>query len=103
MILTIATGLWIVFILIYFWIMLLKYPLGHWEEGNPYAHETLGIPPGTIRTVLALTMTFMFILSHSYSLAFEAINTDSVDNATMLVLGFYFADRTIKRIVDGQQ
>lgn len=104
MILFIATGIWLLFIIIYFWTMLRKYTLKDWiTNPNPYKEETLGIPKGTIRTILALSMLFMFILIHVYSIAFEGIPTEAVDNATYLVLGFYFSDRVIGKIVNGKK
>lgn len=104
MILIIAAGVWMIFILIYFWVMLAKYPLRNWgHDHNPYEDETLGIPKGTIRTILALSMLFMFILGHGYALAFESIDTTSIDQATFMVLAFYFSDRTVRAIIDGKK
>lgn len=104
MILFLSAGIWVLLILIYFCIMLRNYTLKDWGINlNPYKHETLGIPKGTIRTILALSMLFMFILTHIYSITFEGIETEAIDNATYLVLGFYFSDRVIEKITNGKK
>lgn len=103
MILGIATGIWVALVIVYFWIMLVKYPFKYWEEyQNPYEKETLGLPKGTIRTILALSVLFLFLMAHGYCLLVDNIVTKSIDQATFLVLAFYFSDKAITTITYGK-
>lgn len=75
------------------------------KKENPYKDQSLGLPKGSIRGILALTMVMLFVTAHIHGMnTGEALaNLESIDNATMLVLAFYFADKTVRGIRNGKK
>ena len=76
-------------------------------EGNPFASETMGLPPGTIRGAIALTVTIgglaMFVATLGMDPSIE-VNTLFVDNmeffktAFLMVIAFYFGNKSLEAL-----
>ncbi len=94
--------IWMVLLIIVFWKMVQKYPLGKWSKAdpNPYDGETLSMPRGTIRGVLTLTILASVILLQLYAIN----NMDSMEkitpmlNAFELIIAFYFGSKVMHHL-----
>ena len=67
---------------------------------NPYANETLGLPPGTLRGVLTLTLLIVVIILVCLSMLVNQLQGayDELVNAFEIVLAFYFGNRIVNGI-----
>lgn len=77
------------------------------REHNPHANETLGLPPGTVRGIMALSL-----LMGALSMMIAALGSDNtysenvffVDNfeffktAFLMMIAFYFGDKSLKHL-----
>jgi hypothetical protein len=67
--------------------------------GNPYQSDSFGLPPGTIRGILALTALVMFLLVEGVNLWSPASlegQFDGLVTAFQMVLAFYFGSRAVE-------
>lgn len=96
--------IWIILVIVFLWLLVKKYPLGIYSRKsnleNPYKLETMGIPRGVIRGILALTVLVAVVLFQIYALRFlesdEKIS--SFISAFEIVLGFYFGAKVVHHI-----
>jgi hypothetical protein len=94
--------IWMLLLMIVFWKLVKRYPLGKWSQTdpNPYSTETLGMPRGTIRAVLTLTILAVVMLLQLYAInnmeSMEKIST--MLNAFELVLAFYFGSKVMHHL-----
>lgn len=88
---------WLVVVIYWLNKMMDKYTYGvqaageKWE--NPYRDETLGLPPGTLRAILTLTIMIVVIVLVFVSGAYEEIIT-----AFEIILAFYFGGRLVNNV-----
>ena len=64
MLLYVPILIWVGLLIIYFIFLAKKYTFGDWtkDNPNPYEGETLGLPKGTFRGILTLTIMFVAVL-----------------------------------------
>lgn len=69
-------------------------------DKNPYKNETLGLPPGTLRAVLTLTLLIVVIDLICLSLIMEEFRDSfsSLINAFEVMLAFYFGSRIVSNV-----
>lgn len=79
---------------------------------NPHANETLGLPPGTVRGTLAITLLIAglamliasFQLDQTYdSNALFVDNFEFIKTAFLMMIAFYFGDKSIKALSERNQ
>lgn len=96
-------GIWLILLIILVTGLVIKYPFGRWtaEKPNPYATETLGIPRGTFRAILTLTLLFitiMFEMANLYSGATTEENFIEWLTAFQMMIAFYFGSKVMHHI-----
>jgi uncharacterized membrane protein len=98
--------IWIVLIVLFLWILVSRFPLrsvsGH---ANPYETETMAIPRGVIRGILALSVLVAVILFQVYALRFleSSEEISAFINAFQVVLGFYFGAKVVHHLASADK
>lgn len=94
--------LWLFLILAFFIILFVKYTFGNWssENPNPYQDETFGMPRGTFRGTLTLTLVYVTVILELVNVrivGFEAeIHEFMV--AFQMMLAFYFGAKVMHHV-----
>ncbi|HEX3006541.1 MAG TPA: N-acetylmuramidase family protein, partial [Bacteroidales bacterium] len=78
------------------------------REKNPYIDQTFGLPPGTVRGVLALTLLFCAVGMMIYSMGqtgnadsqFMQDNLEFFKTAFLMMIAFYFGGRSLEILRD---
>lgn len=96
------------FILILTWLGFVTYWINHLltkytfnrDYDNPYKEETLGLPPGTLRGILTLSLLVIVVLLVCMSMLVNQLQGayDELINAFEIVLAFYFGNRIVNGI-----
>jgi hypothetical protein len=77
---------------------------------NPYIDQTFGLPPGTVRGMIAFTLLFGAIALVVVSIGMKNTGTDSVmlkdqfeffKNAFLMMIAFYFGSRSLETLTKG--
>lgn len=95
----IPTFVWLIVVVLYLWVLTKKFLLGDSGSNNPYKTETMGLPRGTIRGVLTLTLLFVVIVLQLYLIkhgTIEKVNT--LMSAFELMLAFYFGSKVMHHL-----
>jgi hypothetical protein len=92
--------IWFIGIILFLIYLVLKYdPLMNID--SPYANQTLGLPPGTFRAILTMSLLFAVVLLEGYALTnmeqHEKIQQvlDPLLTAFQLMIAFYFGTKMI--------
>jgi hypothetical protein len=113
----IKTAIWLVYVPILIWSVLLicyiiwlsnKYTFGKWDQDknkNPYCDETLGMPRGTMRGLLTLTVLFVAIVLEVFTLQYDKHeqNTHEFIVAFQMVLAFYFGSQIMGQVTSAEK
>jgi H+/gluconate symporter-like permease len=94
--------IWFIVMLIFLAILIKKFPLRKWEKGedNPYKTETMGIPRGTIRGIISITLLIGAVLLQIYALMYLE-NDEKISgfmNAFEIMLAFYFGSKVLHHV-----
>ena len=70
------------------------------KENNPYKHETLGLPPGTLRGILTLTILLVVVILVCLSMVIRQLEGtyDQLLTAFELMIGFYFGSKIMSNV-----
>ena len=93
---------WAALLIIFFLILARKFTLGKWDakNPNPYSGETLGLPKGTLRGILTLTIMFVAILLEIFTLNnpdYER-HISQFLTAFQMVIAFYFGGQVMSQL-----
>ena len=81
--------LWVLALFSFLLFAFRKYTFGNWRIGeNPYQGETLGLPRGTIRAIITLSLLFIFISLEVLNLhvpGFEATRESLIVSVQMIL------------------
>ena len=97
---------WAALLIIFFAVLARKFTLGRWDTNNPnpYSGETLGLPKGTFRGILTLTIMFVAVLLEIFTL-----NNPNYENqidkfltAFQMVLAFYFGSQVMSQLTSAE-
>lgn len=93
---------WLGLVVIFLIILARKYTFGKWtpENPNPYKNETLGMPRGTMRGVITLTLLVLVALLEVQSLIHPEIEKviDKLLVAFQMMLAFYFGSKAMHHV-----
>ncbi len=108
--------LWQVLIPIFFWLALLlgffvflfvKFTFGNWttENPNPYQDETWGMPRGTFRGALTLTLVFMTAILELVNVRIIGFENEIREFmiAFQMMIGFYFGSKVMHHITSSDK
>lgn len=94
--------LWLGLLLAFFIFLFIRYTFGNWtsENPNPYQDETFGMPRGTFRGALTLTLVYVVVILELVNVrivGFEAeIHEFMV--AFQMMIAFYFGSKVMHHI-----
>ncbi len=94
--------LWLALLLAFFVILFAKYTFGNWsaENPNPYQDETFGMPRGTFRGSLTLTLVYIVTVLELVNvriIGFEA-EIHELMVAFQMMIAFYFGSKVMHHI-----
>ena len=99
--------LWLGLVLTFLIIMFFKYTFGNWtkENPNPYRTETFGMPRGTFRGILTLSLLFIVVILELVNVrivGFEAeIHEFMV--AFQMMIAFYFGSKVMHHVTSADK
>jgi hypothetical protein len=97
----IPTILWALLVIWFLVRMLRKYTFGKWENSeNPFLKETWGMPRGTIRGILSLSLLFYVLLFETLSLTIPSLEKRAGELFTAfgLMIAFYFGSKVMHHL-----
>lgn len=97
---------WLVAISIYLSRLLKNYTLKDWgDKENPYKFETLGLPRGTLRGVLTLTLLIVVVILVCTSMLVKPMRGcfDSLIDAFQVMLAFYFGSKVMHHVTSSDK
>ncbi len=97
-VLAIAIAAWLIRILIFFMVRLLK-----WREPNPHeSKETMGLPKGAVRTFLALSFTSLTTLAILGENVIDDVDKKWLLGELGIIIAFYFGSKAVESYVDSR-
>ncbi len=93
--------IWLALVLILLIILLKKYTLKDWgDKKNPFQDESLGMPRGTFRSILTMTLLYVAVvleLVSVHTVGFEE-NVSEFLTAFQMMIAFYFGSKVMHHI-----
>ncbi len=93
---------WMVLVLIFLVALFLKYTFGNWspENPNPYEKETFGMPRGTFRGILTLTLLWVVVVLELVNVRMQGFEAQMHELmiAFQMMIGFYFGAKVMHHI-----
>ncbi len=94
--------LWMVLVLVFLIALFVKYTFGNWgpENPNPYEKETFGMPRGTFRGILTLTLLWVVVVLELVNVRVEGFEAQMHELmvAFEMMIGFYFGAKVMHHI-----
>lgn len=99
--------LWLFLVLAFFIILFIKYTFGNWsaENPNPYQDETFGMPRGTFRGTLTLTLVYVTVVLELVNVrvvGFEAEMHEFMV-AFQMMIAFYFGSKVMHHVTSADK
>jgi len=93
---------WLVLVTLLLIVLLFKYTFKEWtvNNPNPYADESFGMPRGTFRSILTLTLLYIAVILELVSVhtpGFEE-NVSQFLTAFQMMIAFYFGSKVMHHI-----
>ncbi len=100
---------WLAAVVVLLVLFLKKYTFGNWtpEKPNPYEKKTWGMPEGTLRGIITMTLLYVVVVLETVNVkdsGFEA-RADMLLVAFQMMIAFYFGSKVMHHVtsVDGQK
>lgn len=92
--------LYLVAMIVFFGFLLAKYTFAADPEKNPYKSETMGLPRGTLRGALTLTLLYFTVILQIYALFYLENDTSIATfmSAFQVMLAFYFGSKVMHHL-----
>lgn len=100
---------WLVLVLAFFVVLFIKYTFGNWssENPNPYQGETWGMPRGTFRGILTLSLVFVTVILELVNVRIVGFEAEMHEFmvAFQMMIAFYFGSKVMHHVtsVDKQK
>ena len=99
--------LWLLLVLVFIIIMFIKYTFGPWtkENPNPYQDETFGMPRGTFRGILTLTLLFVVVILELVNVRVVGFEQEihELMVAFQMMIAFYFGAKVMHHITSSDK
>lgn len=99
--------LWLGLMLGFFIFLFVKFTFGKWttENPNPYAKETWGMPRGTFRGVLTLTLVYITVVLELVNVRIIGFETEIHEFmiAFQMMIAFYFGSKVMHHITSSDK
>jgi hypothetical protein len=91
-----------------FWLkkLIINYTLKDWgNKTNPYESETLGLPRGTLRGILTLTLLIVVVILVCISMVVKPLRGgfESLVDAFQVMLAFYFGSKVMHHVTNSDK
>ena len=94
--------IWLLLVLTFLIILFVKYTFGNWskENPNPYQDETFGMPRGTFRGILTLTLLYVAVILEIVNVRAVGFEQEIHDFmvAFQMMIAFYFGAKVMHHI-----
>ena len=94
--------LWLVLVLIFLILLFIRYTFGNWspENPNPYEGETFGMPRGTFRGILTMTLLFVVVILELVNVRVVGFEQEihELMIAFQMMIAFYFGAKVMHHI-----
>lgn len=98
---------WLALLLVFFIILFVKYTFANWstENPNPYQDETWGMPRGTFRGSITLTLLFVVIILEVVNVRVIGFETEIHEFmiAFQMMIAFYFGAKVMHHITSADK
>lgn len=99
--------IWLVLVLILLVLLLKRFTFGKWSKDvpNPHYGESMGLPRGTFRSILTLTLLFVSVileLVSVHTVGFED-NVSEFLTAFQMMIAFYFGSKVMHHITSADK
>ncbi|MBN2663845.1 MAG: hypothetical protein JXR68_09370 [Bacteroidales bacterium] len=98
---------WLVLVLAFFVVLFIKYTFGNWssENPNPYQDETWGMPRGTFRGILTLTLVFVTVILELVNVRIVGFETEMHEFmvAFQMMIAFYFGSKVMHHVTSADK
>ena len=99
--------LWLGLVLAFIIIMFFKYTFGTWtnDNPNPYKNETFGMPRGTFRGILTLTLLFVVIILELVNVRIVGFEGEIHEFmvAFQMMIAFYFGAKVMHHVTSADR
>ena len=94
--------LWLGLLLGFFIFLFIKFTFGNWtkDNPNPYEGETFGMPMGTFRGTLTLTLVYVVVILQLVNVRVIGFETEitMMMEAFQMMIAFYFGSKVMHHI-----
>lgn len=84
-----------------------KYPLNSWsrDEPNPFQDETLSMPRGTIRAIIAISVLVISVSLEILGVIFEKIPKERIYlvETLQIIVAFYFGSKVLNHVTASEE
>lgn len=97
---------WLVGLTIWLKKLIKNYTLKDWgNKTNPYQNETLGLPRGTLRGILTLTLLVVVVILVCTSMVVKPLRGgfESLIDAFQVMLAFYFGSKVMHHVTNSDK
>ena len=98
---------WLLLMLAFFIMLFAKYTFGNWtsENPNPYQDETWGMPRGTFRGTLTLTLLYVAVILEVVNVRIVGFETEinQFMVAFQMMIAFYFGAKVMHHITSSDK
>jgi len=99
--------LWLALLLAFFVFLFIKYTFGNWssENPNPYQDETFGMPRGTFRGALTLTLVYVTVILELVNVRIVGFEQEieMFMTAFQMMIAFYFGSKVMHHITSADK
>ncbi len=99
--------LWLGLVLAFLVVLFIKYTFGNWssENPNPYQDETFGMPRGTFRGILTLTLVFVTVVLELVNVRIVGFETEMTEfmYAFQMMIAFYFGSKVMHHMTSADK
>jgi len=99
--------LWLGLMLAFFIFLFIRYTFGNWtaENPNPYQTETFGMPRGTFRGALTLTLVYITVILELVNVRIIGFEQEfsGFMTAFQMMIGFYFGSKVMHHITSSDK
>ncbi len=99
--------LWLALMLAFFIFLFARYTFGKWsvENPNPYQNETFGMPRGTFRGVLTMTLVYIVVVLELVNVRIIGFESEIHEFmvAFQMMIAFYFGSKVMHHITSADK
>lgn len=102
-------GAWLILVLAFIILLFKRYTFGHWtkDRPNPYETETFGMPRGTFRGILTMSLLWVVVILELVNVRIIGFEQEILELMTAfhMMIAFYFGAKVMHHVTstDGKK